>query len=130
MGWSLEERWCVQRRCFVRGQRFSILPVLTMDGIIAHEIFPGSVTSEMFARFLRDHVVGSNFHDSFVATLSLRFHLQTLNRVPGVSLFLTTAIFIIPKLSLSLLRMKLVSDDLLSLIHLHNIHFGISSEQI
>jgi len=129
MGWSLEGRRCIQRRCFVRGQRFSILPVLMLDGIIAHEIFPGSVTSEIFARFLRDHVVGSNFHDSFVATVTLlvflRFHLQTLTRVHGVSLFLTTAIFIIPKLSVSLLRMKLVSDFP---SHLHEIHFGISEQ--
>jgi hypothetical protein len=57
MGWSLRGRWCTQKRCFVRGQRFSILPVLTMDGIIAHDIIPGSVTSDLFVRFLREHVV-------------------------------------------------------------------------
>jgi hypothetical protein len=57
MGWSLNGRRCFQRRCFVRGQRFSILPVLTLDGIIAHDIIPGSVTSDLFAKFLREHVV-------------------------------------------------------------------------
>jgi transposase len=57
MGWSLKGRRAVQRRCFVRGQRFSILPVLTLDGIIAHDIIPGSVTSDLFVKFLRDHVV-------------------------------------------------------------------------
>lgn len=57
MGWSLRGRRCVQRRCFVRGQRFSILPVLTLDGLIAHDIIPGSVTSEKFVAFLREHVV-------------------------------------------------------------------------
>ena len=45
--------------CFICGQRFSILPVLTLDGIIAHDIIPGSVTSNLFVKFLREHVVCS-----------------------------------------------------------------------
>jgi transposase len=57
MGWSLKGRRAIQRRCFIRGQRFSILPVLTLDGIIAHDIIPGSVTSDLFIKFLREHVV-------------------------------------------------------------------------
>jgi len=56
-GWSLKGRRVIQRRCFVRGQWFSILPVLTLDGIIAHDVIPGSVTSELFVNFLREHVV-------------------------------------------------------------------------
>jgi transposase len=56
-GWSLIGRRCFQRRCFVRGKRYSILPVLTLDGIIAHDIIPGSVTSQRFVQFLREHVV-------------------------------------------------------------------------
>jgi transposase len=59
IGWSLKGQRVVQRRCFIRGQRFSILPVLTLDGIIAHDIIPGSVTSELFVKFLREHVVCS-----------------------------------------------------------------------
>jgi transposase len=58
-GWSSIGTRCIQRRCFVRGQRFSILPVLTMDGIIAHDILPGSVSSEKFVQFLHDHVVSN-----------------------------------------------------------------------
>jgi transposase len=58
-GWSLLGRRCVQRRCFVRGQRFSILPALTLNGIIAHDVIPGSVTSTKFVEFLREHVVCS-----------------------------------------------------------------------
>ena len=57
MGWSLKGRRATQRRCFVRGQHFSILPVLTLDGIIAHDIIPGSITSDLFVKFLREHVV-------------------------------------------------------------------------
>ena len=67
MGWSLKGRRCVQRRCFVRGQRFSILPVLTLDGIIAHDIIPGSVTSDLFVKFLREHVVCQTLLQNFVS---------------------------------------------------------------
>ncbi|SJL09547.1 uncharacterized protein ARMOST_12927 [Armillaria ostoyae] len=48
---------CVSRRHFVRGQRVSILPVLTIDGIIVHDIIPGSVTSLRFLEFLRECVI-------------------------------------------------------------------------
>jgi len=56
-GWDLVGRRCIQRRFFVRGQRYSILPILTMDGIITHDIIPGSVTSERFVQFLRELVL-------------------------------------------------------------------------
>lgn len=56
-GWSLRGTRCVQRRCFIRGQRFSILPAITLDGIVAHTIIEGSVTSEKFCKFLREQVV-------------------------------------------------------------------------
>jgi hypothetical protein len=56
-GWSLVGKWCVQRRCFSHGQRFSILPILTLDGIITYDIIPGSVTLERFLWFLRELVV-------------------------------------------------------------------------
>ena len=56
-GWSLVGRRCVQRRHFIRGQRFSILPILTLDGIITYDIVPGSVDSKRFVQFLRELVV-------------------------------------------------------------------------
>ena len=56
-GWSLVGKRCVQRRCFSRGERFSILPILTLDGIITYDIIPGSVTSRRFLQFLRELVV-------------------------------------------------------------------------
>ena len=58
-GWSLVGRRCVQRRHFIRGQRFSILPILTLDGIITYDIIPGSVDLERFVQFLRELVVSS-----------------------------------------------------------------------
>ena len=56
-GWSLVGKQCIQRRPFGRGQRFSILPILTLDGIITYDIIPGSVTSQRFLQFLRELVV-------------------------------------------------------------------------
>ena len=56
-GWSSVGKRCVQRTCFGRGQRFSILPILTLDGIITYDIIPGSVTSDRFLQFLREMVV-------------------------------------------------------------------------
>ncbi|KAF8994283.1 hypothetical protein BDQ17DRAFT_1194522, partial [Cyathus striatus] len=40
--------------------QFSILPVLTLDGIISHDIILGSVTSSLFLKFLNDHIPYTN----------------------------------------------------------------------
>lgn len=48
---------CVQRREFVRGARVSILPAITIDGIVAYDVIPGSVTTCKFLKFLERHVV-------------------------------------------------------------------------
>jgi hypothetical protein len=48
---------CCQRTHFIRGVRYSILPVLTLDGIITYDIIQGSVSSERFVQFLRQYVV-------------------------------------------------------------------------
>lgn len=50
---------CVQRATWVRGKRISILPVLTLDGIIAYDLVEGSVTAERFVRFIREQVVST-----------------------------------------------------------------------
>ena len=47
-GWLLVRRRCVQRRCFGHKQRFSILPILMLDGIITYDIISESVTSVQF----------------------------------------------------------------------------------
>jgi hypothetical protein len=57
-GWAVIGKKCIQRRCFVRGQRYSILPILTLDGVITHDIIEGSVTAARFLEFLRELVVG------------------------------------------------------------------------
>ncbi|KAF8836897.1 hypothetical protein BDN67DRAFT_910261, partial [Paxillus ammoniavirescens] len=49
---------CIQHRCFVCGMCYSILPALTLDGIIAYDIIEGSLTGEHFIQCLKDHVGG------------------------------------------------------------------------
>ena len=56
-GWSECGSRCVQRKCFVRGRRFSILPILTLDGIVTYDIIEGSVTGKRFLQFLRELMV-------------------------------------------------------------------------
>lgn len=58
-GRSARGHRCVQRRHFVRGQRVSILPALTIDGIIGYNIITGSVTAATFIQFLHRHVVSN-----------------------------------------------------------------------
>ena len=56
-GWSLLGGRSVSRCAFFRGKRHSILPALSSDGIIALDIFEGSVNKEQFLQFLREQVV-------------------------------------------------------------------------
>ena len=58
-GWAPLSSRCVQRHCFVRGQRYSLVPILTLDGLVTFKIFEGSVTSERFVEFLKEFVVSS-----------------------------------------------------------------------
>ncbi|KIJ21119.1 hypothetical protein PAXINDRAFT_66214, partial [Paxillus involutus ATCC 200175] len=48
---------CIARKCFVRGSRYSIVPVITLDGIIAYNIIEGPVNGARFVQFLKDHVM-------------------------------------------------------------------------
>ena len=58
-GWSAVGGHSVSRCTFLRGKCHSILPALSSDGIIALEIFEGSVNKERFLEFLRSRVVRS-----------------------------------------------------------------------
>lgn len=46
----------------MRGSRFSILPILTLDAVIAYDIIEGSVMSEQFVQFLQELVVCSDLN--------------------------------------------------------------------
>ncbi|KAG2153840.1 hypothetical protein DEU56DRAFT_726321 [Suillus clintonianus] len=41
---------------FVCGQKFSVLPALSVDSVIALDIFEGAVNKEKFIGFLREQV--------------------------------------------------------------------------
>ena len=56
-GWAFTGDRCIQHRFFVHGQRFSILPVLTIDGLITHDIIPGSINVERFFQFLQELII-------------------------------------------------------------------------
>ena len=56
-GWSTRGVRCRVPRCFVRGTRYSIVPAITLDGIIAYDIIEGPVDSQRFVKFLEEHVV-------------------------------------------------------------------------
>ena len=56
-GWSERRTRCVQRKCFVQGRRYSILPILTLDGIIAYDVIEGLITRERFPQFPCELVV-------------------------------------------------------------------------
>ena len=56
-GWSKIGTQCVRRMSFLRGICYSILPALTVNGIIALEIVEGSITKEIFLKFLHEQVV-------------------------------------------------------------------------
>jgi len=42
---------------FIRGNRYTILPALTLDGFIAAEVIEGSCTKELFQAFIINQVV-------------------------------------------------------------------------
>jgi hypothetical protein len=70
MGWAEVGRACVHRECFIRGQRYSVLPALTCEGYIALDIFEGSVNKEKFLSFLMEQLVRPCIllYDPFLST--------------------------------------------------------------
>jgi hypothetical protein len=50
-GWAAIGHACVCHATFIRGQPYSILPALTSDGIVALDIFKGSMNKEKLIRF-------------------------------------------------------------------------------
>ncbi|KAH7888292.1 hypothetical protein F5I97DRAFT_1791188, partial [Phlebopus sp. FC_14] len=48
---------CHVKRYFVCSSRFSIIPAITLNGIIAYDIVEGPVDGKCFLRFLEEHVM-------------------------------------------------------------------------
>ena len=69
-GWSLIGAQSVERSTFLQSVQHSILPTLTTEGIVALEIFEGSVNKARFIQFLRDNVV-CGFHMRLVSSFSI-----------------------------------------------------------
>jgi hypothetical protein len=111
-GWSLRGRRCIQRRAFIHGKRYSILPVLTLDGIVAHNIVEGSVNTEHLIKFLKEHVVSVGLSIPIVLQILHRSLSQIL--IPDHEVFSssTTAASIMPKKSGPLSRIEHVSNKL------------------
>jgi hypothetical protein len=61
-GWEQLGCACVQRATFIHGQKYSVLPALTSDGIIALDIFEGPVNKDRFLDFLERDLVSSDRH--------------------------------------------------------------------
>lgn len=58
-GWAAASTPAVERSACLRGIRHSILPALTSQGMLALEIFEGSV-KEHFIRFIRETIARSS----------------------------------------------------------------------
>jgi hypothetical protein len=56
-GRSPKGQCCHGQQFFVRGARYSILPVITLNGVIAYDIIEGPVDNVRFLQFLRENVV-------------------------------------------------------------------------
>jgi hypothetical protein len=111
-GRSAKGARCVVQRRFVKGMQYSIIPVITLDGIITYDIVDGPVDSEHFVKFVKDHVVLTS--SCFIAPLitnliRYRCHSQTLIQVLIVCLSWITAASIMVNKSIGWLKMNIAS---------------------
>ena len=56
-GWLTRGVHCCVQRYFVHGTSFSIIPAITLDGIVVCDIVEGPVYGQCFLKFLEEHVV-------------------------------------------------------------------------
>ena len=56
-GWSTQGQRCYGSRYFICGVHYSIIPAITLDGIISYDIIEGPVDGARFLRFLWECVV-------------------------------------------------------------------------
>jgi len=57
-GYSLKNTFATKKNVFVRGIRYTILPALSLQGIIAVDLIEGSCTKDRFKEFVISNVVG------------------------------------------------------------------------
>lgn len=56
-GYSLKNTFATKKNVFIRRMRYTILPALSLQGIIAVDIMEGSCTKEKFKEFVISNVV-------------------------------------------------------------------------
>lgn len=56
-GYSLKNTRAIQKVVFLRGTRYTLLPALSLDGILAVDIMIGSCNKERFCNFILTQVV-------------------------------------------------------------------------
>ena len=56
-GYSLKNTFATKKNVFIRGTWYTILPALSLQGIIAVDIMEGSCTKEKFKEFVISNVV-------------------------------------------------------------------------
>ena len=60
-GYSFRNQPAIQKVVFLRGIRYTILPALSLDGIIGMEIIEGSCNKQRFQDFIISQIVSTFF---------------------------------------------------------------------
>ena len=74
---------CVVQRRFVRGLRYSIIPVIRLDGIIVYDIVDGPVNGDHFYKFIKELVIIIPFIIMWLVTHSYLVQMPFTNPYPG-----------------------------------------------
>ena len=74
---------CVIQRRFVRGLQYSIIPVITLDGIIVYDIVDGPVDGDCFYKFIKELVIIIPFIITLLVTHSYLVQMPFTNPYPG-----------------------------------------------
>lgn len=56
-GYAMRNSPAVKKNVFVRGKRYTILPAMSLDGIIALDVMEGSCDKKRFEKFIISQVV-------------------------------------------------------------------------
>jgi hypothetical protein len=74
---------CMVQRWFVRGLHYSIVPVITLDGIIVYDIVDNSVNGDHFYNFIKELVVIILFFIVLFITYNHLVQMLFTNPYPG-----------------------------------------------
>jgi len=75
-GYSLRNTPAQKKEVFVRGKRYTILLALTMEGLIAIDIFEGSCDKKKFVDFVLGQVVSNTYFICFFLNYLFLLYLQ------------------------------------------------------